>query len=251
MSWHSIPPGVLTEGLGAPRVSRPPPGAPLQRLQASQAGPCPQHRSGRLAPHKAGTRSRPRVSVSRWAPSGPAARGGRAGSCRSGRAGSPSPARPWQGARPRLRLLRPPGGGRGGLAGLQGWAGGLPLWAPVPPGSLPNARQVEEWRPRLPGLPTSLASASARLRPFQAFPRCAPGHAGLWAFALAEPPCLAHAHRSVCGSLTSFRPQFQKSPPWPPLRSGVPPPHPSPRPALLCFYALNCELSVPLYSVPI
>lgn len=138
---------------------------------------------------------------------------GRAGSCRSGRAWQPLP-RPGLAPRPPApQVSQAARGGRGGLAGLQGWAGGFPLWAPVPPGSLPNARQVEECRarPLLASPPPSLGSHAAGLAaPHSPWtPSCsvsqAPGRAGLWAFALAALPtpstqpraCRTHADPSV------------------------------------------------------
>ena len=153
--------------------------------------------------------------------------------------------------------------GRGGLAGLQGWAGGFPLWASVPPGSLPNARQVEECRappphsflaspppsprsrhaarprlrlclrqsPPLPGLPALRSSRFGPRWPLGLCTGCAPVPGALPQMPL-WPPCFLQASISKATSL------------GPPSLLGLqcPPPHPSPHPALLCFYSLNREL---------
>lgn len=113
------------------------PGKPLRQLRASQAGPCPQRHSGRLALSKAGTRGRPTAASADghhlgWQP-------WRAGSCWSGRA--------WQ------SLPHPPGmapthaSGFSGCqrgAGRPGWAAGLGRRLPsLGPGSsrlLPKCR---------------------------------------------------------------------------------------------------------------
>lgn len=246
-------PGVPREPLLQPQASQPAPahsailGGWHRTRREREASPRPRHQMGTI-----------------WAGGS-----GRAGSCRSGRAWQPLP-RPGLAPRPPApQVSQAARGGWGGLAGLQGWAGGFPLWAPVPPGSLPNTRQVEECRacPLLASPPASPGSHAAGLTVLNSPWRLscsvpqAPGHAGLWAFALADwlcatppAPCLLHSRKSLCGSLVSSRPHPKShllGASLPPHSSvwGFPPPCPSPHslPALFscpCSWSLNCKLSV-------
>lgn len=178
------------------------PGQPLGQLQASRAGLCPQCLSGRLAQNKAGTgggNARPaHGSVSSWAPSGLAARGGLA-AAGAGGPGSPSPAAP--GTVPaRASGFSGCQRGWGGLAGLRGWAGGFPLWALLPPGSFPNANRTRRagvpysWPPHHPHWEATPQALPPPPTPPAAF-TSAPytwSHSSPRAFALAVPPPAWH-----------------------------------------------------------
>ena len=129
---------------------------------------------------EAGPRQRQQMGTS-WAGSW----GGLA-AARSGQARQPLPCPPL--------ALRPPASGfsgrqrgQGSLAGLQGWAGGFPLWALFPPGAFPNARQAEERQAH-----PLLASHHPHHLPLQ-YTLQPLGQSSPRAFALAV-PCLAHSH---------------------------------------------------------
>lgn len=140
-------PGSIQEELGIPPVfpvsSLGHPGQSLS-TESFPSWPLPTAPFREVGTAQGGSRRLAHGSVSKWAPAGPVAGAGwqLPG---AGRPGSPSPAHPWHCAPPASGFSSRQRG-QGGLAGLQGWAGGFPLWALFPPGTFPNARQVEEWQ---------------------------------------------------------------------------------------------------------
>ena len=120
--------------------SQPLPTAPFREVGTEQGG-------NRRREREASPRQRQQMGTI-WAGG---ARGGLA-AAGAGGPGSPSPSRP--GTVPaRASGFSGRQRGRGGLAGLRGWAGGFPLWALLSPDSFSNGRQ-ERGEPAHP-LPAS------------------------------------------------------------------------------------------------
>lgn len=102
----------------------------------------------------------------------------------AGRPGSPSPAHPWHGAPPASGFSSRQRG-QGGLAGLQGWAGGFPLWACFLQAPSQMQGRLQSGGLTAPGLPitlitslssnacTLITSLSSKASP-RAFARAAP-----------------------------------------------------------------------------
>lgn len=246
---------------GAPRK-------PLLQPQASQAGPCPQRHSGRLALHKAGTGGQPAAASPDGHHLGWRLRAGWQLPERAGLAAPPPPG-------PGTAPARASGfSGRQRGVGRPGWASGLGRRLPsLGPGSsrLPPKHKAGG---EVPGLPTAGLSTTVTGKPrgrprcppqsLEAFLLCASGSRPCWPLGLCTgcapctpfppAPCLPHSHKSLCGSLESFRPHPKShllGASLPPHSSiwGFPPPCPSPHsaPALFscpCSWSLNCKLSV-------
>lgn len=145
----------------------------------------------------------------------------------AGRPGSPSPAHPWHCAPPASGFSSRQRG-QGGLAGLQRWAGGFPLWAlflQAPSqmqGRLKSGRLTGSWPPHHP----HHRPLQQRLHP--------PGHSSPRAFALAVPlpgalslnPSMPPSPPGFISKVTSAKSSFL---------SRVHPAAPLHTPPLLCF----------------
>lgn len=217
------------------RISPAPlPGPPLSAVSLPSR-PLPAAPCWEVGTAQGGHRRPARGGVSTWAPAGLAL--GRAGSCPESGPGSPSPRR---GTEPASLRFPRPAEGAGSLAGLQGWAGGFPLWAVSPPGSFPSAPQAEE-RGALPPLarPPPSPAGSRPPRPQSAHTGCT-GCTPAWSPLAAPGP--GPGPRSPASKVTS-----SESPPL----SGAPRAPRTP-PALftsqhvLIHLTVDCQLPRPL-----